>query len=105
MPEPTTDAPVEVNDAPDRSRFEITVDTRPAGFLEYRLLPGVIVFEHTEIHDGFQGRGLAGQLAAGALDAVRDRGLRMRPVCEYLAGYVRRNPQYEALVESPAPDA
>jgi predicted GNAT family acetyltransferase len=105
MPEPTTDASVEVDDAPDRSRFEITVDTRPAGFLEYRLLPGVIVFEHTEIHGDFQGRGLAGRLAAGALDTARERGLRIRPVCEYLAGYVQRNPQYAALVEPGSPDA
>ncbi|TQM11795.1 GNAT family N-acetyltransferase [Pseudonocardia kunmingensis] len=105
MPEQTTDSPVEVSDAPDRSRFEITVDSRPAGFLRYRHLPGVLVFEHTEIHDGFQGRRLAGQLAAGALDAARERGLRIRPVCEYLAGYVQRNPQYAALVDSPSQGA
>ena len=99
MTGPTTDGTVEVRDAPERSRFEITVDGRLAGFLDYHRRPGVVVFEHTEIHDDHRGRGLAGQLAAGALDAVRDRGLQIRPDCEYLAGYVRRNPGYAALVE------
>ncbi|OZM79476.1 GNAT family N-acetyltransferase [Pseudonocardia sp. MH-G8] len=103
--EQTTDATVEVSDAPHHSRFEITAGGRLAGFLEYRMLPGVIVFEHTEINQDFQGRGLAGQLAAGALDAVRDRDLRIRPVCEYLAGYVQRNPRYAGLVEPPSPDS
>jgi predicted GNAT family acetyltransferase len=102
MPEQTGEAPVEVGDAAHRSRFEITVDARLAGFLSYRHLPDVVVFEHTEILGDFQGRGLAGRLAAGALDAVRERGLRIRPECEYLAGYVQRNPEYAGMVEGAA---
>lgn len=102
MTEQTTDSLVEVRNATDRSRFEITVGGRLAGFLEYHFRGGVVVFEHTEIHDDYRGRGLAGQLAGGALDAVRDRGLRIRPVCEYLAGYVRRNPGYTQLLEARA---
>lgn len=99
LTEQTSATPTAVRNATDLSRFEITVDGQVAGFLEYHFRGGVIVFDHTEIHDDFRGLGLAGQLAAGALDAVRERGLQIRPVCEYLAGYVRRNPGYAALLE------
>ena len=69
-----------VADAPERSRFEISVDGALAGFAVYRLAPGRITFVHTEIDDAYAGQGLGGQLARAALDDVRGRGLAVRPV-------------------------
>jgi uncharacterized protein len=91
---------VAVPDAPERSRFEITVDGELAGFAAYTLRPGQVVFTHTEIDDDHQGRGLAGRLARAALDQVRARGLQVIPQCPYIAAYIRKHPEYVELVDA-----
>ena len=76
----TTHTEPTVHDVAERSRFEIHVDGRLAGFAQYRLNdPGLIVFTHTEIDDAFEGRGLGSILVRAALDAARSRGLAVRP--------------------------
>ena len=91
-------ATTEVTDAPERSRFEITVDGALAGFAFYRLRPGHITFVHTEIDDAYGGRGLGGQLARAALDAARARGLVVRPDCPFIKSWIAKHPEYAALV-------
>lgn len=92
---------VDVTDVPARSRFEISVGGEPAGFARYRTEPDRIVLEHTEIDDAHQGQGLAGKLARGTLDAIRERGQRVTAECEYMAGYIARHDEYADLVAQP----
>lgn len=89
-----------VTDVADRSRFEITVDGKLAGFADYKALPGRLVILHSEIDDAYQGRGLAGQLTKAALDTIRERGLQVTPRCPYTAAYIRKHPEYADLVAS-----
>ena len=94
-----TTPPATVLDAPDRSRFEIHLDGRLAGFAQYRIKdPALIVFTHTEIDDAFEGRGLGSTLVRAALDAARTRGLAVRPDCPFVRGYVARHSEYLNLV-------
>lgn len=95
-----TDAQAEVSvaDVPERGRFEITADGRLAGFCEYTLDGGLVTLTHTEVFGEFSGRGLAGRLVAAALDEARRLGLRVRPVCPYVAAYIKRHPEYADLV-------
>jgi uncharacterized protein len=87
-----------VADAPERSRFEISVDGALAGFAVYSLAPGRITFVHTEIDDAYAGQGLGGTLARAALDAVRERGLAVRPECPFIKGWIAKHPDYADLV-------
>jgi uncharacterized protein len=88
-----------VLDVPDQSRFEIHVDGRLAGFAQYRVKPGLVVFTHTEVDDAFEGRGLGSVLVRSALDTMRQRGLSVRPDCPFVRAYVARHPgEYLDLV-------
>lgn len=78
--------------------YEITVDGTHAGFAFFELHDGVVVFTHTEIDDAFEGQGIGSQLAKAALDDVRGRGLRIRPDCPFIQGWVDRHPDYQDLV-------
>jgi predicted GNAT family acetyltransferase len=89
-----------VVDNPGARRFEAYVDEALAGFAEYELHPDRIVFIHTEVDPAFEGRGVGSQLAAGALDAVRERGLRVIPRCPFIAGYLSRHQEYADLLRS-----
>ncbi|MFG1947920.1 GNAT family N-acetyltransferase [Nonomuraea sp. NPDC048826] len=90
----------DVVDNPEKSRFEIFVDGQVAGFADYLLLPTKVVFTHTEVLPEHSGKGLAGRLIGHALDLTRDTGLKVVPRCEYVAGYIERNPEYQDLVDS-----
>jgi uncharacterized protein len=96
---PDSPGEILVRDAPDLSRFEITVAGRLAGFTEYYTPAARIVFTHTEVDEAYQGRGLAGRLIRAALDGSRRKGLEVTPLCPYVANFIRRHPDYLDLVD------
>ncbi|HJW76742.1 MAG TPA: GNAT family N-acetyltransferase [Thermoleophilia bacterium] len=83
---------------PEQSRFEIHVGDALAGLTEYRDEPGRRVFTHTEIDPLFSGRGLGTRLIGFALGETRREGLRVVPVCSFVAAFVERHPEYRDLV-------
>ncbi|MCU1602839.1 MAG: hypothetical protein JWO22_3548 [Frankiales bacterium] len=78
--------------------YEITVDGEHAGLAAFEEQPGVLVFTHTEIDDAFEGKGIGSQLARAALDDVRSRGLRVRPLCPFIRAWIDKHPDYQDLV-------
>ncbi len=90
--------PTEVVDNPVQQRFEISVDGAPAGFTEYRPGDGVVEFPHTVIDDAFEGQGLGSALIRGALDAMRERGLRVRPTCPFVKRFIEKHSEYADLL-------
>ena len=69
MPEETT---IEVRDNEAAHRYEAWLGDELAGIAEYEPAEGRLVFVHTEVFAGFEGRGVGSRLAAGALDDVMD---------------------------------
>ena len=66
----------------------------------YRLKPGVITFTHTEVPKELGGRGIGSQLAKGALDQARERGLKVVPLCPFIKAYIEKHPEYADLLEA-----
>lgn len=91
-------AVVEVRDNEAANRFEAWVAGELAGFAEYKPADGWLVFTHTEVFPAFEGRGVGGRLASGALDQVRARGLRANPQCPFISAFIRAHPSYQDLV-------
>jgi hypothetical protein len=87
-----------VSDAPERKRFEVTVDGEPAGFLVYRAKQGLLALIHTEVDDRFEGHGLGGRLARFALDQAREQGLAVLPFCPFVNDWMKRHREYVDLV-------
>lgn len=83
-----------VVDNPDASRYELTIDGVPAGFVEYRLRGDTMVLPYIEIDPAFGGRGFGGRLAQAALDDARARGLKTEPTCPFIRDWVRAHPEY-----------
>ena len=89
---------VDLADRPEARRFEATVDGRLVGIAAYGLTPHTITFTHTEVEPESQGQGIAAALARFGLDSARERGLRVRPHCSYIAAYLEKHPAYHDLV-------
>jgi hypothetical protein len=88
----------------EADRFTISVEGRPVGFTEFADHDGQRVFPHTEVDDEFEGRGLATIMVAEALQATKDDGLRIVPVCKLVAAYVEKHSEFSDVVDPPTPD-
>lgn len=87
----------DVNDNREKHQFELEVDGHLA-LAAYRLKPGIITFTHTEVPKELGGRGIGSQLAKGALDQVRARGLKVVPLCPFIKAYIEKNAEYQDLL-------
>lgn len=98
---------MQIQDNPARLRYELIDHDggRVAGFAAYRDVPGSRTFVHTEVDDAYAGQGLAGRLAKYAVEHVRDAGLRLVPECPYIAGWLKRHPEYDGIVDWPGESA
>lgn len=94
----TDDAQIVVVDAPERKRFEVSVDGELAGSLVYRLRPGLIALIHAEVDERFEGRGLGGRLARFALEQARAEGLEVLPFCPFVNEWMKRHREFNDLV-------
>jgi predicted GNAT family acetyltransferase len=90
---------VVVTDNREQNRYEARIDGELAGFAEYHLTRSSIVFTHTLVLDGFEGRGVGSSLARQALDDVRAKGERdVVPVCPFIHGFIDDHAEYADLV-------
>lgn len=85
----------------DESRYEIRLGDTLAGFAEFQNRPGEILFTHTEVDPAFQGKGLAGILAADALADAAASGDTIVPYCPYIAAYLKKHEVAGASVRWP----
>ncbi len=81
-----------VADAPQRERYEASIDGVLAGILEYKLRRDRIALIHTEVLPAFEGRGLAAAIVRYALDDARRRGRKVIATCPYVQSYLARHP-------------
>jgi hypothetical protein len=82
-------------------RYELLIEGELGGYAEYNVLKNAIMFTHTEVFPQHEGHGYGSILVKAALDDVRAMGTHAIPVCQVVAGYIRRHPEYRDLL---APD-
>lgn len=87
-----------VHDNSAESRFEIEVDGRLAGYVDYRRDGDEYALPHTRVLTEFEGRGIGGQLIVGALDEIASRGGTVLPYCPFVPKVIRDHPEYLELV-------
>ncbi len=91
----------DIRDNPARHRYELTVDDATA-FVTYRRQDGVITFVHTEVPSSMESRGIGSRLARHVLDAARQDGLRVVPMCPFIAAWMKKHPEYDDLRVTPS---
>ncbi|MGB3414394.1 MAG: GNAT family N-acetyltransferase [Microbacteriaceae bacterium] len=99
-----TETPVEVLHQPDEHRFVICQDGKIAGRAEYLTKGDARVFIHTVIDPEYAGQGLAVKLVNKALKNTQDSGLRIVPVCPFVAAFLKRNHDFTASVDAVTPE-
>ena len=83
------------NEAENRYELAVGGDTAVAA---YRMEGDVLAFTNTVVPEELEGQGIATRLVEGALADVRERGLKIRPLCAFVQHYVERHPDTQDLV-------
>ncbi len=71
------------------------------GFLPrivYRKSGDKIYLTHTEVPAPLEGKGIASMLVKGALEDIRQKGLKLVPLCPFVIRYIQRHPEWEFLI-------
>ncbi len=69
----------------------------------YERRDGALIFTHSEVPEALEGRGIGSRLVKGALADVRAKGLKVVPLCEFVAAYLDRHPEEQDLLALDAP--
>jgi predicted GNAT family acetyltransferase len=92
----------DVTDNRDEGRYELAIGKETA-FAVYERRGGAVVFTHTEVPAKLEGRGLASRLIKAALADARHSGLKVLPLCTFVADYIERHPEEQDLLPLDAP--
>lgn len=91
------DPRLDISNDQTNNRFEARVNGKFA-FVAYRRTPQELVFIHTEVPAELAGHGVGSKLAQAGLKFARELGLKVVPLCPFVAGYIRRHQEYLDLV-------
>ncbi len=81
-----------------RRRFELATESGTA-VLEYAEKPGgVLDLYHTLVPRADRGKGAGRTLVREAMEYARAHRVHIIPTCPYVAAWIERHPEFEALV-------
>lgn len=89
--------PLHIVHRPEIGRFETHVEGLQCE-ADYRLDGQVMHMTHTGVPSELGGRGIAAALVEQALQWAQAQGYKVNPICSYVQAYIRRHPQWAALV-------
>ena len=72
--------------------------------IEYRKTGGKIFLTHTGVPSELQGKGIGNVLVSKVLEEIKQSGLRIVPVCPFIAAYIKRHPEWNFLVSNEKTD-
>jgi predicted GNAT family acetyltransferase len=81
-------------------RFEADLQGSTA-VLVYKLVPGRMLIQHTEVPQELEGRGIAAKMTRVALEYARSQKLEVVPACSYTATFMAKHPEYNDLLPPP----
>ncbi|MBA1279633.1 MULTISPECIES: GNAT family N-acetyltransferase [Pseudomonadaceae] len=86
----------------DQQRYLLDIEGETLGFAAYREDGDSLVFTHTEVDPSLEGQGMGSVLIRQSLDDARQRSKRIVPVCGFVAAYVKKHPDWNDIIDSPA---
>jgi len=90
---------MEFRDNPRAHRFEADLGDGSFAVAEYELTPDKIIFTQTKVPPEHEKKGIGSALIRFALQAARDRKLRVVPICPFFGAYMRKHEEVQDLLD------
>ncbi|MEM7185063.1 MAG: GNAT family N-acetyltransferase [Bacteroidota bacterium] len=88
---------IAISENPDKKRFEALVEGKTA-FVDYIRAKDAVYLTHTEVPTGLEGRGVGSNLVKGVLELLEEEGVRIAPLCPFVAAYIKRHPEWKRVL-------
>lgn len=85
-------------DNEERHQYEFHVDQYTPKIEYIKSTNGEIYLTHTEVPTQLGGKGIGSQLVEKALKDIEKQGLRLVPLCPFVAGYIHKHPEWKRIV-------
>ncbi|MGE5053220.1 MAG: GNAT family N-acetyltransferase [Acidobacteriota bacterium] len=92
--------PAEITDNAALHRFELHEHEETA-VLVYERAGDMLRLMHTEVPQSLEGKGVGSKLVSAVLRLAQENKLSVVPLCPFVAQYVKRHPEYSAVVDPP----
>lgn len=81
------------NDSDVKKKFELHIEGDVA-YIDYMISKQDIIYlTHTEVPPQWEGKGVGSALISKTLDFIKESGLKMAPLCPFVAAYLKRHPE------------
>jgi uncharacterized protein len=90
--------PIKIINNEKALHFETLLINGEFAFIEYRWSKSNLVLMHTFVPEGFEGKGIAAALAKFALEYAKEKQIKVVVYCPYVNTYLKRHPEYQAIV-------
>lgn len=81
----------------EKLRYEAKLEGNLVAYAEYRTITGAVMFTHTEVNEGLEGKGVGSGLIRHALEDVRSQGLMAIPMCPFVVAFIQRT--YDEFID------
>lgn len=92
------EADYELIDNEERHQYEFHVDKYTPKIEYIKSTNGEIYLTHTEVPTQLGGKGIGSQLVEKTLKDIEKQGLRLVPLCPFVAGYIHKHPEWKRIV-------
>ena len=79
-------------------KYEAYLDGEKVGSLAISRHGDVITAIHTEVEQEAEGKGVGSELARTLFDDARSSDRRVDVKCQFIAGWIKRHPEYQDVV-------
>ena len=66
--------------------------------IEYIKAQDKIYLTHTEVPQSIEGKGYGSQIIKMALEDIEEKELTLIPMCPFVAGYIKKHPEWKKLI-------
>lgn len=88
---------MELIDNKEAKQYEMQVEDSIVR-IEYIRALNKIYLTHTEVPQSLEGKGLGSLIVKKALEDIDKRELTLIPMCPFVAGYIKKHPEWKKLV-------
>ena len=88
----------ELKDDVHRQQYEFRIGNYTPKIEYIKSINGEIYLTHTEVPRELEGKGIGRQLVEKTLQDIERQGLRLVPLCPFVAAYIKKHPEWRRIV-------
>ena len=88
----------ELKDDVHRQQYEFRIGNYTPKIEYIKSINGEIYLTHTEVPRELEGKGIGSQLVEKTLQDIERQGLRLVPLCPFVAAYIKKHPEWRRIV-------